>query len=108
MRTVQKTYTLFNIAELEGEAVEKAYTDWLAKGQNTRMQLSTATRSKPSATSSVSPARTIVTTVRPTVTVSTPNTRKARKNFRASACGHSSIIISITGCTRRWSSCRGR
>ena len=33
MRTVQKTYTLFNIAELEGEAVEKAYTDWLAKGQ---------------------------------------------------------------------------
>ena len=28
MRTVQKTYTLFNIAELEGEAVEKAYTDW--------------------------------------------------------------------------------
>ena len=36
MRTVQKTYTLFNIAELEGEAVEKAYTDWLAKGHPNR------------------------------------------------------------------------
>ena len=81
MRTVQKTYTLFNIAELEGEAWRKPTRIGLPKGRNTRMQLSTATRSKPSATSSVSPARTIVTTVRPTVTVSTPNTRKARKNF---------------------------
>ena len=33
MRTVQINYTLFGIAELEDEAVEKAYTDWLAKGQ---------------------------------------------------------------------------
>ena len=34
MRTVQRTYTLFGIAELEGEARQKAYTDWLAKGND--------------------------------------------------------------------------
>ena len=99
MRTVQKTYTLFNIAELEGEAVEKAYTDWLAKGQEYPYAAFNSNTLEAFCNLSVSPARTIVTTVRPTITVSTPNTRKARKNFRASACGHSSITISITGCT---------
>ena len=34
MRTVQRTYTLFGIAELEDEARQKAYTDWLAKGND--------------------------------------------------------------------------
>ena len=34
MRTVQRTYTLFGIAELENEARQKAYTDWLAKGND--------------------------------------------------------------------------
>lgn len=33
MRTVQRTYTLFTISELEDTARQKAYTDWLAKGQ---------------------------------------------------------------------------
>lgn len=33
MRTVQRTYTLFSISELEETARQKAYTDWLAKGQ---------------------------------------------------------------------------
>ena len=34
MRTVQRTYTLFGIAELEDEARQRAYTDWLAKGND--------------------------------------------------------------------------
>ena len=34
MRTVQRTYTLFDIAELEETARQKAYTDWLAKGND--------------------------------------------------------------------------
>ena len=34
MRTVQRTYTLFGITELEDEARQKAYTDWLAKGND--------------------------------------------------------------------------
>ena len=33
MRTVQRTYTLFTISELEDTTRQKAYTDWLAKGQ---------------------------------------------------------------------------
>ena len=33
MRTVQRTYTLFGIAELEGEARQKAYTDWACQGK---------------------------------------------------------------------------
>ncbi len=34
MRTVQRTYTLFDIEELEETARQKAYTDWLAKGND--------------------------------------------------------------------------
>ena len=34
MRTVQRTYTLFGIAELEDEVRQRAYTDWLAKGND--------------------------------------------------------------------------
>lgn len=34
MRTIQKTYTLYTISELEDEAQQKAYTDWLAKGND--------------------------------------------------------------------------
>ena len=33
MRTVQRTYTLFGITELEDEARQKAYTDWLFQGK---------------------------------------------------------------------------
>ena len=34
LTTVQRTYTLFGIAELEDEARQRAYTDWLAKGND--------------------------------------------------------------------------
>ena len=34
MRTVQKTYTLFTLSELDDEARQRAYADWLAKGRD--------------------------------------------------------------------------
>ena len=34
MRTVQKTYTLFTLSELDDEARQRAYADWLAKGSD--------------------------------------------------------------------------
>ena len=100
MRTVQRTYTLFGIAELEDEARQRAYTDWLAKGNDyPRMLPITATRSKPSATFSALPAPTTVTTVAHTLTVSIPDTRRRPKGFRASACWLTSITTSMRSCT---------
>lgn len=99
MRTVQRTYTLFGIAELEDEARQRAYTDWLAKETITRMLPRTATRSKPSATFSALPAPTTVTTVAHTLTVSIPSTRRTRRNFQASACWLTSITTSMRSCT---------
>ena len=97
MRTVQINYTLFGIAELEDEAVEKAYTDWLAKGQE-----------YPYAAFSSNTLEAFCNLFRVVCTYYCYDSQTYRYRFhtkyeesteelRVSACGHLSIIISITG-----------
>lgn len=99
MRTVQRTYTLFGIAELEDEARQRAYTDWLAKGNDYPYASENCDTLEAFCNLSVSSAPTTVTTVAHTLTVSIPSTRRTRRNFQASACWLTSITTSMRGCT---------
>lgn len=88
MRTVQRTYTLFGIAELEDEARQRAYTDWLAKGND-----------YPYASENCDTLEAFCNLFRIVCTNYLPSTRRTRRNFQASACWLTSITTSMRSCT---------
>lgn len=99
MRTVQRTYTLFGIAELEDEARQKAYTDWLAKGNDYPY----ASENCDTLEAFCNLFRIVCTNYRydscTYVYRFHTDTRRRPKGFRASACWLTSITTSMRSCT---------